>query len=130
MHCPCTYESRAPRQTRPGKALFIHIGLDKHPLYAVHAMMIFPASRGYSSGPLFCFCDWQPLTHTILTDWLRQIITSAQIPGNSCSPSFRIGAATIAAHSGVLNQWAIGPTMLISFVLGHWLTRWLHSRKN
>ena len=56
-HRPCAYKSRAPRQTRPGKALFIHIGLDKHPLYAVHAMMTFPASRGYSSGPLFLFVN-------------------------------------------------------------------------
>ena len=108
---------------RPGKALFIHIGLGKHPLCAVHAMMTFLASRGDSSGPLSFVSKWQPLTRTILTDWPRQIITSAQIPGNSSSHSFLIGAATVAACCGILNQWAIGPTMFISFVLGHWLTR-------
>ena len=41
--------------THPGKALFIHIGLGRHPLCAVHAMMTFLASRGDSSGPLFLF---------------------------------------------------------------------------
>ena len=41
--------------TRPGKALFIHIGLGRQPLCAVHAMMTFLASRGDSSGPLFLF---------------------------------------------------------------------------
>ena len=29
----------------------------KRPLYAVHAMMTFPTSRGYSSGPLFLFAN-------------------------------------------------------------------------
>ena len=85
--------------------------------------MILPASRGVFVWPLVFVCEWQPLTRTILTDWLRQIITSAQIPGNSFSPSFRIGAASVAARSGILNQWAIGLTTLISLVLGHWLTR-------
>ena len=116
-HRPCAYESRAPRQTRPGKAVFIRIGLDRHPLCAVHAMMTFPAFRGYSSGPLLLFANGS------LSPTLFLQITSAQIPGNSFSPSFRIGAATVAARSGILNQWAIGPTTLISFVLGHWLTR-------
>ena len=39
--------------------------------------------------------------HNILTDWPRQIMASAKVPGNFSSHSFRIGAATIAAHNGV-----------------------------
>ena len=33
--------------------------------------------------------------------WLRQIMPSARIPGNFSSHSFRIGAATVAARSGI-----------------------------
>ena len=82
-----------------------------------------PCFSGGFFCPLVFVSEWQPLTCTILTDWPRQIITSAQILGNSSSHSFLIGAATVTARCGILNQWAIGPTTFISFVLGHWLTR-------
>ena len=109
--------------TRPGKALFIHIGLGRQPLCAVHAMMTFLASRGDSSGPLFLFPNGSLSPALLLQIGLGRSITSAQILGNSSSHIFLIGAATVAARCGILNQWAIGPTTFISFVLGHWLTR-------
>ena len=61
------------------KGCFIHIGLGKYPLCAVHAMMTYLAARGDAPGPLFLFANGQPLTRTRLTDWLRQIMTSARI---------------------------------------------------
>ena len=83
------------------KGCFIHIGLGRHPLCAIQAMMSYLATRGTSPGPLFLFTTEQPLTCTRLTDWLRQIIASAQIQGNFSSHSFRIGTATVAARNGV-----------------------------
>ena len=83
------------------KRCFIHIGLGRYPLCAVQAMMTYLAARGDAPGPLFLFANGQPLTRTSLTDWLWQIMTSARIPGNFSSHSFRIGAATVTAHSGI-----------------------------
>ena len=83
------------------KGCFIHIGLGKYPLCAVHAMMTYLAARGDAPGPLFLFVNGKPLTRSSLTDWLRQIMTSARVPGNFSSHSFRIGAATVAARSGI-----------------------------
>ena len=83
------------------KGCFVHIGLGRHPLCAVQAMMSYLASRGDTPGPLFLFTNGQPLTRTGLTDWLRRIMAANQIPGNFSSHSFRIGAATVAARNGV-----------------------------
>ena len=94
------------------KGCFIHIGLGKYPLCAVHATMTYLAARGDAPGPLFLFANGQPLTRTRLTDWLRQIMTSARISGNFSSHSFRIGAATVAARRGI-------PDHLIQ-TMGHW----------
>ena len=41
------------------------------------------------------------MSYLALTDWLKRILASAQMPGNFSSHSFRIGAATIAACNGV-----------------------------
>ena len=83
------------------KGAFIHIGFGRPPLCAVHSMMSYLAHRGNVPGPLFLFQNGQPLSHSLLTDWLRQILASANIPGNFSSHSFRIGAATVAARNGV-----------------------------
>ena len=83
------------------KGCSIHIGLGKHPLCAVQAMLSYLALRGNGPGPLFLFASGQPLTRASLTDWLRQIMASARISGNFSSHSFRIGAATVAARNGV-----------------------------
>ena len=49
---PCAYQSSAPRQIHPRKA--VHIGLGRHPLCAVHAMRTFLASREMLLAPCFC----------------------------------------------------------------------------
>ena len=83
------------------KGAFIHIGLGWPPLCAVHSVLSYLTRRGDVPGPLFLFQNGQPLSCAILTDWLWQILASANIPGNFSSHSFHIGAATVAAHNGV-----------------------------
>ena len=94
------------------KGAFIHIGLGQPPFCTVHTVLSFLTHRGDISGPLFPFQNGQPLLCALLTDWLRQILASVNIPSNFSSHSFRIGAATVAARNGV-------PDHLIQ-ALGHW----------
>ena len=76
----------------------IHIGLGRAPLCAVQALLAYLSLRGNVPGPLFLLANGQPLSRLILTDWLRQIFSSAGIEGHFSSHSFRIGVATVAAH--------------------------------
>ena len=94
------------------KGCSIHIGLGKYPLCAVHALLAHLAIRGDGPRPLFLCQNGQPLSRTLLTNWLRQIMASAGISGNFSSHSFRIGAATVAGRNGIpdhliqeLGQW-------------------------
>jgi len=64
------------------KGAFIHIGLDRPPLCAVHSVMTYLASRGDVPGPMFLFQNGQLLSRALLTDWLQQILASANIPGS------------------------------------------------
>ena len=43
----------------------------------------------------------KPLSHAFLTRWLKDIFAAAGIEGSFSSYSFRIGAATVAARSGI-----------------------------
>ena len=83
------------------KGCSIHIGLGKYPLCAVHALLAHLAIRGDGPRPLFLCQNGQPLSRTLLTNWLRQIMASAGISGNFSSHSFRIGAATVAGRNGI-----------------------------
>ena len=76
-------------------------GSDIHPLCAVQAIMAFLSQRHSSPGPLFCLQDGQPLSHGLLTDWLRQIMAATGVAGNFSSHSFCIGAATVATRNGI-----------------------------
>ena len=91
---------------------YVHVGLGKAPLCAVHAMLSYLALWGATPGPLFLLKSGQPLSRATLTKWLREILSSAGISGNFSSHSFRIGAATVAARNGV-------PDHLIQ-ALGRW----------
>ena len=82
------------------KGAFIHIGLGWPPLCAVHFVLTYLAGKGDVPGPLFLFQNWQPLLRTLLTDWLWQILVTANILGNFSSHCFRIGASTVAASNG------------------------------
>ena len=68
-------------------------------LCAVHALLAYLATWGDGPGPLFLCQNGQPLSRTLLSNWLRQIMASAGISGNFSSHSFRIGTATIAGHN-------------------------------
>lgn len=45
--------------------------------------------------------DGRPLSRAPLMNWLRQILTATGIQGNFSSHSFRRGAGTTGARSGV-----------------------------
>ena len=94
------------------KGCFIHIGKGNYPLCAIQTLLAYLAIRGNSVGPLFLLQDGWPLSRTLLTSQIRQILTTAGVPSNFPSHSFRIDAATVAAHNGV-------PDHLIQ-ALGHW----------
>ena len=94
------------------KGCFIHIGRGNYPLCALQSVMDYLAVRGNSGGPLFLFQDGRPLSRPLLTNWIRQILARAGIPGSFSSHSFRIGAATVAARRGI-------PDHLIQ-ALGRW----------
>ena len=90
----------------------IHIGLGRAALCAVHALLAYLSVRGNVPGPLFLVANGQPLSHSILTDWLQQIFSTMGIEGNFSSHSFGIGASTVAASNGI-------PDHLIQ-ALGRW----------
>ena len=92
----------------------IHIGLGRAPLCAVHALLVYLSVRGNVPGPLFLLANGQPLSRSILTDWLRQIFSTARIEDNFSSHSFRIGAATVASRNGI-------PDHLMQ-ALGRWIS--------
>ena len=94
------------------KGCFIHIGRGNFPLCAIEAMLTYLAARGNGTGPLFLQQNGSPLTRSLLTSWLREIMVSSGVPGNFSSHSFRIGAATVAARRGI-------PDHLIQ-ALGRW----------
>lgn len=80
---------------------YVHIGLGKAPLCAVHSMLSYLALRGDKPGPLCLLRSGQPMSRATLTKWLREILSSAGISGNFTSHSLRIGAATVTARNGV-----------------------------
>ena len=92
----------------------IHIGLGRAPLCAVHALLVYLSVRGNVPGPLFLLANGQPLSRSILIDWLRQNFSTARIEDNFSSHSFRIGAATVASRNGI-------PDHLMQ-ALGRWIS--------
>lgn len=90
----------------------IYIGKVSTSLCAIKAMMNYLALRGNSPGSLFLLESGHPLSRELVTSRLRMITKMAGLDGNFSSPSFRIGAATMAARSGI-------PDHLIQ-VLGRW----------
>ena len=79
----------------------IHIGLGRATLCAIQALLAYLSLRGNVTGPLFLLANGQPLSRSILTDWLWQIFSTAGIDSNFFSHSFHIGAAVVAACYGI-----------------------------
>ena len=103
---------KASRTGPSRKGADLHIGLGSPPLCAVQAMMAYLFLWGNAPGSLLMLQDGCPLSRVLLTDWLRQLFSTAGITGNFSSHSFRIGAATVVARNGV-------PDHLIQ-ALGRW----------
>ena len=83
------------------KGCFVHIGMDEFPLCAILSQLAYLSLWGNDPGPLFLFCNGQPLTHAILSLWLGDILAAVGIHGKFFSHSFCIGAATVAARNGI-----------------------------
>ena len=83
------------------RGTFIHIGQGKPTLWAVDALLQYLNLRGDPHGPLILLQSGQPLTQSLLTSWLGQIMDKAGIQGNFSSHSFQIDAATVAAGNRV-----------------------------
>ena len=83
------------------KGCCLYIGLGRPPLCALSAIMNYLPLRGQSPGPLLLLSSGQPLSRTLLTQWLKDFFAAAGIQGSFSSHSFRIGAATVAARMGV-----------------------------
>ena len=68
----------------------------------VVAMLRYLAVRGVDDGPLFRMKEGSPLTRVALVEKVRKALTQAGInPARYAGHSFRIGAATTAAASGI-----------------------------
>ena len=68
--------------------------------------------RGNLPSLLFLLQDSRLLLHSLLTDWLQEIMSAAGIPGNFSNHSFHIGNATVASHNGISEH------LIQAF--GHW----------
>ena len=90
----------------------IHIGLGRAPLCAVQAFLAYLSLRENVPGPLFLLANGQPLSRSILTDWLRQIFSTAGIEGNFFQPQL----AHWGSH-GSSSQWYSGPPNSGSWML-------------
>ena len=80
---------------------FIHIGRGNFALCALQSVMAYVAVRGSFCGALFLSQDGRPISRAILTSRIRDILARVEVPGNFSSHSFLIGAATMAARSGI-----------------------------
>ena len=84
------------------------------------------STRGDGPGPSFLFLNGQPLAHTILMHWLKQILASAQIPGKFSIALTLEGSSTIAERNGVsehlIQSMGAGLAILISSMLRHLLS--------
>ena len=81
-------------------------------LCALSALMQYLPLRGQFPGPLFLLSSGQPLSHALLTRWLKDLFTASGIQGSFSSHSFRIGAVTVAPRTAI-------PDHLIQ-AMGHW----------
>ena len=84
------------------KGVHIFIGRSLSDICPVNMMVKYLAARGPSQGPLFLCATQAPLSRPRLVKELRSALAQAGIdPAAYCGHSFRIGAATTAAASGV-----------------------------
>ena len=85
------------------KGVSIYIGRTNNGLCPVAALAAYFASRGSGPGPFFRFSNGSPLTRESFVTKVRDALLVAGIenPSHYAGHSFRIGAATTAAATGV-----------------------------
>jgi hypothetical protein len=84
-----------------GEGCTVLLGPSGGTVCPVKALLRYLAIRGPLPGPLFICNNGSPLTPTLVNFRLRSILHSAGLTENYSSHSFRIGAATSAAVSGM-----------------------------
>lgn len=85
-----------------GMGTHIHLGRTGSTLCPVSAVLVHLAIRPSAPGPLFIFQNGTPLTRGQLVSQLRKALCQAGVNNDNFSGhSFRIGAATTAAHVGL-----------------------------
>ena len=110
------------------QGFMIHIGSSGKPICPVAALRAYLDLRGHAPGPLFDTSTGSPLTPVIVNHWLRSVFTAARHGSSFSNHSFRIGAASSAASTGIpdhlimQNAWPLVqprvPT-LHSYASGH-----------
>ena len=96
-----------------GQGTQLYLGRTNSTLCPVSAVLAYLAIRPSVPGPLFVFKDGTPLSRSHLVSHLRGALSQLGIDGTNFSGhSFRIGAASTAAHAGfsdsfiqVLGRW-------------------------
>ncbi len=84
------------------KGVDLYVGRTYSTLCPVAAMLDYLSARGMAPGPLFTYQNGQYLTRQRFAGAVRTALTKAGIDQSKyCTHSFRIGAATTAAHKGV-----------------------------
>ena len=89
------------------------IGRTDDELCPVTALLTYLSHRGTSPGPLFRWHNNTPLSKTKFVNHVRLALLRANLPASKyAGQSFRIGAATTAASSGIEDSTIQ--------TLGHW----------
>lgn len=109
----CRLFLRRSKTDQEGKGIFIYVGVTNTTICPVSAMANYLAVRSVTPGPLFIFEDGTPLLRDRFVKEVKRALRAAGVDETAYSGhSFRIGAATSAARSGV-------PAFLIKR-LGRW----------
>ena len=84
------------------RGVTVVIGRAIGPICPLVAILSYMARRKPGKGPLFCFEDGRPLTRERFVARIRKVLQQIGIDQSKYSGhSFRIGAATTAARSGI-----------------------------
>ena len=85
-----------------GNGVTIYLGRTGHAICPVTALLGYLARRGQQPGPLFLFREGSPLSKGKLLANIKQALSRQGVgPSGLTGHSFRIGAATAAAHAGM-----------------------------
>lgn len=99
---------------------FRSAGFSVPPLCAVHSVMSYLAPRGNAPGPLFLFQNGQPLSRSLLTNWLgkswHQLTSQATSPATASASGRPVWRLAMEYPTTSSKPWAAGQAPLISFI--------------